>query len=431
MRRAAHPAFQSLVSPKLGDVRGFSSVGIAAGLKRSGKTDLGIICSDRPCSAAGLFTQNKVAAAPVVYDRDLLRKRSRTVRAIVVNSGHANAATGPAGMALARRMALATEQSLGVPAGSVLICSTGIIGDLPNETILRRGIEMASRRLSTTDAEFQKAILTTDKVEKVAGVQMRFPGGRVATLVGAAKGSGMIAPNMATMLGFLVTDISISPAMLKQMLSLAGNVSFNCISVDADTSTNDTLLLLANGASGVTIGAGRISRSAAPSADASGAGRNRPAARLFLEALTWVCERLAWKMVEDGEGATKVIEVVVRGVRTAASGKLAARCVADSLLVRTAVHGEDPNVGRVLAALGRSGVREVQDDKIDVAFNGVRAISRGVVDRATYGTTALRSALRTKCVRIDIDLHGGRQSGRFLSCDLSAEYVRINSEYRT
>ena len=215
---------------------------------------MGILFSDRPCAAAGVFTTNRIAAAPVVYDRELLRKNSTAVRAVVANSGHANAATGPAGLALAKLMGQTAERSLGVSANSVLVCSTGIIGDLPNEIILRRGIEMAARRLSRTDEDFQKSILTTDKVQKVAGVRLTFSGDRTVSIVGVAKGSGMIAPNMATMLAFIATDAAVSPKFLKAALKAAAGRTFNCVSVDADTSTNDTALLLANGASGVRIG---------------------------------------------------------------------------------------------------------------------------------------------------------------------------------
>lgn len=402
---------QIIPAPKLGAVRGFTSVGIAAGLKRSGKLDMGILFSDRPCSAAGVFTTNRVAAAPVVYDRELLRKNSTGIRAIVTNSGHANAATGPAGLALAHLMGQTAERSLGVSSKSVLVCSTGIIGDLPNETILRRGIEMAARRLSKTDEDFQKSILTTDKVEKIAGVRLTFTGGRAASIVGVAKGSGMIAPNMATMLAFIVTDAAVSPKFLKKALKSAADQTFNCVSVDADTSTNDTALLLANGASGVRIG-------------------NSAAEKLFMAGLNDVCGKLAWKLVEDGEGGTKIVEIVVRGARTATSATRAAKTVGDSLLVKTAMHGEDPNVGRVLAALGRSGLPEVDSDRIDVFFNGLRAVRNGVLDRSTPAA-ALKNSLRPKTVRLEIDLHAGRSAGRYVTCDLSAEYVRINAEYRT
>ena len=399
-----------LLSPKFGDVRGFASIGMAVGLKRSGKPDLGIIFSERACSAAGVFTTSRMAAAPVDHDRAGLKKNSSGIRAVVVNSGHANAATGAAGRALARLMSETAERSLQVPPRSVLVCSTGIIGELPNIVILRRGIELAARRLTAADRDFQKAILTTDKVEKVAGVKVRLAAGRSASIVGVAKGSGMIAPNMATMLAFIVTDAAVPPAALRGMLRAAAAGTFNAVTVDGDTSTNDTVLALANGMSGVGISA-----------------RARP---IFFEGLRQVCERLAWKLAEDGEGATKVVEVLVRGARTARSAARAAKTVAESLLVKTAMHGEDPNVGRVLAALGRSGLKEVQADRIDVSFNGLRAVSRGVLDR-THPAPALKNALRPKQVRIEIDLHAGPGAGRSVTCDLSAEYVRINAEYHT
>lgn len=402
---------ETLRDPKPGDVNGFSSIGIAAGLKRSGKLDMGILFADRPCAAAGLFTRNRIAAAPVVYDRAVLKKNSAAIRAVVVNSGHANAATGAAGLALARLMAVAAGRALQVPPESVLVCSTGIIGDLPNATVLRRGIEMAARGLNRTDENFQKAILTTDKVQKTAGVRLNFSGGRTVTIVGVAKGSGMIAPNMATMLAFIVTDAAVSPAFLKRALTLAAADTFNSVSVDGDTSTNDTVLVLAGGAGGVRIGASS-------------------AKSLFAAGLRHVCERLAWKLVEDGEGATKVVEVTVRGAKTAASAKRAARTVGESLLFKTAMHGEDPNVGRVLAALGRSGVPEIQEDRIDVFFNGIRAVHRGTLDRSR-SSVDLKQALRPKIIRLEIDLHSGRAAGRFICCDLSAEYVRINAEYHT
>lgn len=407
-------AVDVMASPSMSDVRGFLSVGISAGLKRSGKPDLGILYSQHPCSAAGVFTKSRVPAAPVVLDRQILKKNSKSVRAIVVNSGHANAASGTAGMTLARRMVVCAEQSLNLPSSSVLVCSTGIIGDLPDERLICNGIAAASRQLSRDDRVFRRSILTTDKTEKISGVRLKLPDSPPAAIVGVAKGSGMIAPNMATMLAFIITDAEVPPALLKSALRSATEESFNSVSVDGDTSTNDTVLVMANGTSGARIPPKMSSASA----------------QIFAAGLSEVCKELAWQIVEDGEGATKVIEVTVRGARTAASAKKAARTVAESLLVKTAMHGGDPNVGRVLAALGRSDVPEICADRIDVYFNGVRGVVGGILDRSTPAL-ALRNALRPRVIQIYIDLGSGRAAGRFVSCDMSAEYVRINSEYRT
>ncbi len=403
---------RKLSSPKIGDVRGFRSVGLAAGLKRSGKPDLGLIVSDGPCSAAGVFTRSRVPAAPVVIDREILKKNSTAIRAVVVHSGHANAATGASGLAVACATAGETARQVGAPAGSVLVCSTGVIGDLPPKDTLLRGIAAASKKISSADRLFSRCILTTDKVEKISGVQMRFPNGSTARMVGVCKGSGMIAPNMATMLAFIVTDAAVAPAILQRELRSIADETFNAVSVDGDTSTNDTVLLLAGGMSGAAVKA------------------KTPSARVFSQGLRTVCEDLAQQLVRDGEGATKLIEVVVRGTRSPRSARRAARTVAESLLVKTAMHGEDPNVGRVMAALGRSGIPELRPDRIDVSFNGVRAVRRGVVDRQS-SAAALRKALGSRDIRIEIELSSGPSSGRFLSCDLSSEYVRINSEYRT
>jgi len=386
--------------------RGFSAGAVAAGVKHPGtdRLDVALIASDRPCAAAGVFTTNQVIAAPCVVTKRHLERGA--LRAIVANSGNANACTGAAGERDAIAMAEAAADALRVSPYEVAVASTGVIGvPLPMDrlapaigriTLSGQGWDAAAR-----------AILTTDTRPKVSERELRI-GGATVRIGGIAKGAGMIHPNMATLLAFITTDAALDRAVLATMLREAAAGTFNAISVDGDTSTNDTLLVLANGASGVSVG----------SADAAG----------FAEALIDVCRDLARAVVADGEGATKVFEVRVRGAASAEDARTAARTVTASNLVKTAMHGADPNWGRILAAAGRSGAR-VDETTASVRLAGVAVYESGgpcPVDGA-----ALRALLERAEIVVDLDLGLGDGTASAWGSDLSAEYVRINADYTT
>ena len=320
---------------------GFTFAGVAAGIKKTGASDLALIVSDRPCSAAAVFTRNAFPAAPVLYDRALVAENAAGLRAVAINAGCANACTGEAGLADAEAMAGLTEAALGLPPRSAAVLSTGVIGPrLPMDRIAA-GIRQAAGELSPDgwDAAAH-AIMTTDTRPKTAFREI--DGVRI---FGMCKGAGMIHPNMATMLSVIVTDAVIEPALLAESLSQAVDVSFNCISIDGDMSTNDTVLLLANGAAGLKLEAGSSKTSASTLTSTSA----------FASALTSLCTDLAQQIVRDGEGATKFITIRVEGAASDAEARAAAKAVANSPLVKTAFYGGDANWGRILAAVGYSG----------------------------------------------------------------------------
>ncbi len=388
--------------------RGFRAAGIAAGIKDEGR-DLALIVADDSCSAAGVFTQSAAAAAAVLVSRKQLS--GGRARAIVVNSGGANAATGPAGLDDAREMVHLTATSLGCPAEEVVVASTGVIGvRLPMERV-RAGIAEAAGHLSRdhgTDAAL--ALMTTDTKPKEASVELTV-GGTTCVIGGVAKGAGMIAPNMATMLAFFTTDAAIEASLLQRALVSAVGESLNRITVDGDTSTNDCAVVLASGASGAPVIA-----AAGPDYDA------------FRLALTEVARRLAQMLVRDGEGVTRVAEVRVEGARTAAEADRVARVVAESLLVKTALHGGDPNWGRVLAAAGRAGV-EVRGDRVSIWIGDVWVAESGVARE--YEEARAAAAMEEDPVRIRVHLGEGDATGWMWTSDLSHEYVNINAHYRT
>ncbi len=330
--------------------RGFTFAGVAAGIKKTGASDLALIVSDRPCSAAAVFTRNAFPAAPVLYDRALVAEDPVGLYAVAINAGCANACTGDAGLADAEAMAGLAEAALGLPAHACAVMSTGVIGPrLPMDRIAA-GVQQAAVELQAAgwDAA-SRAIMTTDTRPKVAFRQV---GG--ASLFGMCKGAGMIHPNMATMLSAIVTDAAVEPSALGEMLRRAVDVSFNCISVDGDMSTNDTVLVLANGASGWTARSAGVEPGSAESS-------------AFASALTSLCTDLAQQIVRDGEGATKFITVRVEGATSDADARLAAKAVANSPLVKTAFYGGDANWGRILAAVGYSGaaVEPAQGGSVD------------------------------------------------------------------
>lgn len=383
---------------------GFRAAGVAAGIKASGdRLDMALIVSDQPAAAAGLFTTNQVQAAPVRLDRDHLN--GRLARAIVVNSGNANACTGPRGLRDARRMAAETARRLGVSLRQVFVCSTGTIGvPLPMERVLA-GIERLVPALSHDGGEAAStAILTTDTRPKRWTVPLRI-GGREVTVAGFAKGAGMIEPRMATMLAFLLTDAAVPSAALQRLLKGAADESFNRITVDGDRSTNDTVLFLANGAAGVRLTPGR------------------PGWRDFEAAVRETTRALARMIVADGEGATRVVTIRVRGAWSHREADLAARSVANSLLVKTAWAGPNANWGRVMDALGYSPARVVES-RVSIRFDELLAVRRGAPGPATR--EQLREVIARPEFTVDIDLGLGRGRAEIWTCNCTEEYVRIN-----
>ncbi len=393
--------------------RGFSFAAAACGLKKSG-FDLALLASEIPAAAAAVFTTNRVQAAPVVASQIHLAKSRHEMRGVIANSGNANCCTGADGMAAAATTALKVARELGeLHPSQILVCSTGVIGvPLCVQNILRAvpGLVRSRRASASAFDGFARAIMTTDTRPKWAAARCRI-GGKLVRAIGCAKGSGMIHPNMATMLGFLATDAAISPMLLSRALRRAAGWTFNSITVDGDTSTNDTVTLLANGASG----ARKIM------------AENRDY-EIFCDAIESVCHSLALAIVADGEGAQRVIEIEVRGAASDRAADRIARTIANSSLVKTALSGGDPNWGRILAAAGRSGVR-FDPDRVDIRLAGIEVCHRGR-ERPFNERIAHRKML-AKQVPIVVDLHAGRGRARVWTCDLTAEYVRINASYRT
>lgn len=387
---------------------GFRAAGVACGIKPAA-LDLALVVADGLATAAGVFTKNRAAAAPVMVSREHLARSGGWARAIVANSGCANACTGARGLADARAMAAETAERLGCRPEEVLVASTGVIGvalPLPNVVA---GIDRAVAALGRDrHLEAARAIMTTDREPKETAVRVEAPWGSFR-VGGMAKGAGMIAPMMATMLAFVTTDAAVAPELLKLALADAVDETFNAITVDGDTSTNDTVFALASGASGVEIDQARW-----------------PALAL---AFRHVAETLARAIVRNGEGATKLVTVRVTGARSPADARRAARALATSLLVKTAVHGGDPNWGRLIAAAGRAGAEFVLE-RAAVRIGGVVLFHDG----QPFDENAPRAAehLRGPEVEVEVDLGtGGSAQARMWTCDLSAEYVRINADYRT
>jgi glutamate N-acetyltransferase/amino-acid N-acetyltransferase len=391
-------------------VPGFRASGIHCGIKPR-TLDLAVIASDVSCAVAGVFTRSSVVGAPVEVSRR--RARRGRARAVVANSGVSNVALGRAGVEAAERMTAWTAEALGCDPREVLVASTGVIGTpLPLEA-LRRGIPEAVRRLAPDGLSgAARAILTTDTVPKLARRSCRV-GGRPVQVAGIAKGAGMIQPDLATLLAFLLTDAAVAPALLRACLREAVERSFNRLSVDGETSTSDTVLLFANGVAGHPVL--RSPRS--------------PGARSFAAALGEVCETLARELARDGEGATKLVTVRVSGARSAAEAERAARRIANSPLVKTAVYGRDPNWGRILQAVGAARVR-IDLARAEVRLAGV-PVFRGGAGAGEASRRRAGAALRRPEVTIEVDLGVGRGEARLWTCDLSPAYVRINAEYTT
>ena len=398
----------SAITGGVATARGFRASGVSAGIKANGKPDLALLVSDVPAQAAAVFTTNKTLAAPVIVSQEHVATSGGVARAIIVNSGCANACTGDQGMRDAREMAAETARLVGCPVDQVLVSSTGVIGvNLPMAKV-RSGMPIAFGALGADQGPAAaRAIMTTDLSPKEAA-RRKTLGGRDLVIGGMAKGAGMIDPMMATMLGFLTTDAAVPKALLDRALREAVDDTFNAITVDGDSSTNDCVVLLANGASGATV-------------DEAGYGA-------FVEGLTAVCRELALAIVRGGEGATKLVTVNVTGAASSADARKAAKVIANSLLVKTAIHGGDPNWGRLICAAGRAGV----------TFDASRAaVTMGTIVLFKNGqphdelAPAAAEYLKGTDLTIGVDLGSGNASSRVWTCDLSAEYVRINADYRT
>jgi len=400
---AARPVEGGITAP-----RGFRAAGVFCGIKAKG-LDLALIVSDTRAAAAGVFTVNRAQAAPVVLSRRQLAASSGHATAVVVNSGCANACTGSDGMAHAEAMAARTATAIGCDISDVLVASTGVIGVKLDMTKVSCGIQSAAAALSVdAGGDAARAIMTTDPFPKEASVEITTDAGTFR-VGGMAKGSGMIEPNMATMLGFVTTDAAVAPALLLRALKAVADDTFNAITVDGECSTNDCVFALANGASGVGLGEGDYG--------------------VLVEALRQVCEPLAVGIVRGGEGATKLVTVRVTGAASDDDARRAARAIANSPLVKTAIHGGDPNWGRLVAVAGRSGSDFVLDAAA-VRIGPVELFSAGSPhdERAPQAAEYLKGD--NLVVAVDMGT-GGRGTSQMWTCDLSAEYVRINADYRT
>jgi glutamate N-acetyltransferase/amino-acid N-acetyltransferase len=387
---------------------GFKAAGVASGIKKNDEPDLGIIFSEVPSNVAGIFTRNRVQAAPVLLDRQ--RIESGSCRAVIANSGNANCCTGEQGMRDAVSMAAAAAKALRIPEESVLVGSTGVIGAFMPINKVKAAIPGLVESLSSGGfVDFARAIMTTDTVPKSVSRQGEIDG-KPFTVTGAAKGVGMIEPNMATMLCFLCTDIGAEPKTLRQCLMNSAEQSFNRITVDGDMSTNDTAILMANGVSGIEIW-------------------NPGDRRIFQNILDDVTLQLARRIVKDGEGATKLVEISVKGALSDADARTVAQSVANSSLVKTALFGEDANWGRVIMAVGKAGV-EIDPKKIDIFFDDVLMCKNGLSCGEAVEEDATR-VLKKPEFSIFIDLHLGQGAASMLTCDFSVDYVKINADYRS
>ena len=392
--------------------KGFLCAGVRCGIKtRVDVPDLGLILSERPAVAAAVFTTNRVQAAPVLFDRELLKRGP--VRGVVVNAGNANACTGAKGLRDARRMSELAAECAGAASGRFLVASTGIIGvPLPFAKI-ESGIRDAATRLGRTPAHAEavtRAIMTTDLVPKATAVEVRI-GGKPVRIGGIAKGSGMIAPNMATLLCFITTDCAISAAMLRRALRETVGQTFNSITVDGDCSTNDTVAVLASAAAGNSL-----------------ITRTGPGFNAFRDGLLAVAEELSQAVVRDGEGASRFVEISITGARSESEATLVARKIATSPLVKCAINGGDPNWGRIICAAGYSGAA-VEPERMRLWING-QMLFRNAMP-AAVSREKLVACMKPKEIYVRLDLGRGRSRARVWTCDLSKEYVAINADYHT
>jgi len=380
-------------------INGFLATGVSSGIKKDRRPDLGLIYSEKPSSVAAVFTKNRVKAAPIIVCQAHLNMNKGRARAIVVNSGNANACTGSKGIEDAIRTSQLIAETLGIERKEVLVASTGIIGKRLDIELISKAVPKLISTLSPDGFKrFAEAIMTTDTFPKISSFE-----GRGFKIIGIAKGAGMIMPNMATMLCFILTDIKIEPESLKNLLLRVVDETFNRISVDGDTSTNDTVIAMANGSAG------------------------EKDINDLREGLFKVCDELARMIVKDGEGATKLVDIIVKGAKSSSDAINAAKAVANSLLVKTAIHGGDPNWGRIIAALGRSEI-EIEPDYVDIWIDDVQIVSSG---QSTGKEVAASERMKKDEFKIVIELKKGPYQDHILTCDLSSDYVRINSEYTT
>ena len=393
--------------------RGFQFAAVNCGLRKPPNVDLGLILADEPAAAAAVFTRNLVQAAPVQLCREHMKHSASGMRAVIVNTRNANCATGPAGLAASRATAQDVAQNLKCASEQVLVSSTGVIGlQLPVEKIRRAvpALTKAAARKAENFDSFTRAIMTTDTRTKWAAARCKLSG-KTVRLLGCAKGAGMIHPNMATMLAYIVTDAAIRQPLLQRALSSVVPTTFNAVTVDGDTSTNDTALVLASGKAG-----------------------NRPVTRAdgdyqrFLKALKQVCHSLALQIVADGEGASRVIEIEVRGAPNDAAAVQVARTIARSPLVKTMFAGADPNWGRILAAAGRSGIK-FDPNRADIWIAGLLTCRRGV--ESPFSERDAHRRLLRDSVNVVVNLGAGTGLARVWTCDFTTDYVHINASYRT
>lgn len=390
--------------------QGFVAAGVTAGLKVSGKPDLALVFSKVPAACGAVFTQNKMCAAPVLVDREV--NKNDYARAIVANSGCANACTGLKGLADAREMQSYTAGLLNIDVNDVFVCSTGVIGAFMPMDKVRKGIKNAVDSLSVDGGlNCAEAVQTTDTFIKHSVYEAEI-GGKKVTVAGIAKGAGMIHPNMATMLTFLTTDVAVAPALLKRMVKSVADRSFNMVVVDGDTSTNDSMIVFANGLAGNEMII----------------DEQHPDYQTFFDLLLAVATDLAKMIAHDGEGATKYLEVNVVGAKNFVEAKTAAMAIAKSPLVKTAFFGEDPNWGRIVCAAGYSGA-EMTAEKVNLSIGGIRLVENGLNCNVPLET--LKPIMSKDEISMEIDLAAGDAKATVWTCDFSYEYVKINGEYHT
>jgi len=389
--------------------KGYKFASATCGLKRTNNPDMGLIVSEKKCNAFGMFTQNTFKGAPVIITQDHLK--NRTAQAIIVNAGNANVATGEKGLNNAIEMASMTAKFLNIKTDDVLIASTGVIGMLLDMNKIIKGIKECTASLKQNAfKDVAKAIMTTDSYMKVASESFKVANKEV-TISGMVKGAGMIHPNMATMLCFILTDANIHYSALKETMMSAINKTFNCMTVDGDTSTSDMAIILANGMAENKI-----------------IEKKGNAFAKFSKHLYTICEKLAKMIAADGEGATKLIEINILNCRTEKEGEKIAKKIATSILFKTAMFGNDPNWGRIICAIGNSGVN-FNPDKIIVDINNITVFINGMP--AEYDEKRLKKSLATKEISVTVNLNHGKEKCRVWTCDLTYDYVKINASYRT
>jgi glutamate N-acetyltransferase / amino-acid N-acetyltransferase len=386
--------------------QGYLASGVSAGIKKKG-LDLAVLFSSQPASSAGVFTLNRILAAPVVLSKENLNASRGRSRAVLINSGCANACTGERGMQDAILSAQCLASHLNVDPARILIASTGVIGAFLPVPKLLKGISAAVSALNSQGGTAAaRAIMTTDTKEKCIAIEGRI-GGKIVRIGGMAKGSGMIHPQMATMIAVICTDVKISPKELSRHLRRVNDRTFNCLTVDGDTSTNDTVFVMANGASEAVV-------------------MDSKSSSFFEKGLEIVCEYLAKSIAEDGEGATKLVEVQVRGANDFETARKVAKTIANSSLVKTAIYGEELNWGRILCAVGYSGI-PFDPERITLSLNGIPIFRNGSPVSSTRARA--EKAMKAHEIQIEVDLAGGRSSARVWTCDLSHDYVNINASY--